>query len=592
MENIFHKIESQKLPKRPEIHNQETQLSKSNFKFCYIIGKGGFGKVWKVEYKKTKEAFALKQMSKLKIIDKKSEKSINSERKFLSKLHNPFIVNMHYAFQDKETLYLVMDLLIGGDLRYHISRHRKFSEEQTRFFIGGIILALEYIHSNNVIHRDIKPENLVLDNNGYVRLTDFGIAKENLIDNSSETSGTPGYMSPEVMNSSNHSFPVDFFAIGVIGYEFMKGVRPYIGRSRKEIKEQILSRQAKIKEEDLGKSWSSESADFINKLLIRRPENRLGFKGVFELKEHPWFKYYPWDDLENKSLPSPFIPENKDNFDKRYCESVDRIGEDTRMRYEDILIDGEYQKVFVNFFYNKDLEREKNYDKEKGKSNNNGNSKKKNRNGNLNNINNYNMSSGKNNGIFNTINISNITNGNEYNESQMNNKKSNNNKIDSHNSNTKHKRPLSHSYSTKDVNNSKKKEYENNHNKNKNNDKNNDNGKQNQNLFNFLLQNNNNNIIFNYNPQIVNRIYSSSFLSPQQRNIKQYLNKYHTNNEILKKSERHKKNKFSRVSSASSLFNKNYQYLLNQIKSITKTNINNKGNKNSKQIYNIYSRKN
>ena len=354
----------------------------------------------------------------------------------------------------------------------------------------------------------------------------------------------------------------------------------------------ILSRQAKIKEEDLGKSWSSESADFINKLLIRRPENRLGFKGVFELKEHPWFKYYPWDDLENKSLPSPFIPENKDNFDKRYCESVDRIGEDTRMRYEDILIDGEYQKVFVNFFYNKDLEREKNYDKEKGKSNNNGNSKKKNRNGNLNNINNYNMSSGKNNGIFNTINISNITNGNEYNESQMNNKKSNNNKIDSHNSNTKHKRPLSHSYSTKDVNNSKKKEYENNHNKNKNNDKNNDNGKQNQNLFNFLLQNNNNNIIFNYNPQIVNRIYSSSFLSPQQRNIKQYLNKYHTNNEILKKSERHKKNKFSRVSSASSLFNKNYQYLLNQIKSITKTNINNKGNKNSKQIYNIYSRKN
>ena len=592
MENIFNNIENSKIPSSPSTQSPLNQISKSNFTFCYIIGKGGFGKVWKVEYKKTKETFALKQMSKLKIIDKKSEKSINSEREFLSKLHNPFIVNMHYAFQDKDTLYLVMDLLSGGDLRYHISRHRKFSEEQTRFFIGGIILALQYIHSNNVIHRDIKPENLVLDNNGYVRLTDFGIAKENLPDNSSETSGTPGYMSPEVMNSGNHSFPVDFFAIGVIGYEFMKGIRPYIGRNRKEIKEQILAKQAKIKLEDLSKGWSSESADFINKLLIRRPENRLGFKGVFELKEHPWFKYYPWDDLENKSLPSPFIPENKDNFDKRYCESVDRIGEDTRMRYEDILIDGEYQKVFVNFFYNKDLEREKNYDKEKGKSNNNGNSKKKNRNGNLNNINNYNMSSGKNNGIFNTINISNITNGNEYNESQMNNKKSNNNKIDSHNSNTKHKRPLSHSYSTKDVNNSKKKEYENNHNKNKNNDKNNDNGKQNQNLFNFLLQNNNNNIIFNYNPQIVNRIYSSSFLSPQQRNIKQYLNKYHTNNEILKKSERHKKNKFSRVSSASSLFNKNYQYLLNQIKSITKTNINNKGNKNSKQIYNIYSRKN
>ena len=262
---------------------EKKRYDKNDFKFLYVIGKGGFGRVWKIESKKTKQIFALKEMSKLKIIDKKSEKSINSEREFLSKLHNPFIVNMHYAFQDQDNLFLVMDFLSGGDLRYHISRHRKFSEEQTRFFIGGIILALEYIHSNNVIHRDIKPENLVLDNNGYVRLTDFGIAKENLIDNSSETSGTPGYMSPEVMNSSNHSFPVDFFAIGVIGYEFMKGVRPYIGRSRKEIKEQILSRQAKIKEEDLGKSWSSESADFINKLLIRRPENRLGFKGVFEL---------------------------------------------------------------------------------------------------------------------------------------------------------------------------------------------------------------------------------------------------------------------------------------------------------------------
>ena len=107
---------------------------------------------------------------------------------------------MYYAFQDKEYLYLVMDLLPGGDLRYHISIHKKFSEEQTRFFICGIILSLEYIHSKGIIHRDIKPENLVLDAKGYVRLTDFGIAKKIKEDNSNETSGTPGYMSPEVLN--------------------------------------------------------------------------------------------------------------------------------------------------------------------------------------------------------------------------------------------------------------------------------------------------------------------------------------------------------------------------------------------------------
>ena len=136
-------------------------------------------------------------MSKVKIIDKKSEKSIKNEREFLSYLHNPFIVNMYYAFQDYENLYLVMDLLTGGDLRYHISKKKKFSESQTKFFIGNLLLGLEYIHKNNIIHRDIKPENLVLDSKGYLRITDFGVAKKNKKDNSKETSGTPGYMAPE-----------------------------------------------------------------------------------------------------------------------------------------------------------------------------------------------------------------------------------------------------------------------------------------------------------------------------------------------------------------------------------------------------------
>ena len=123
-------------------------VNRNNFKFCYVIGKGGFGKVWKVKSKKNKKYYALKEMSKLKVLDKKSEKSIKSERDFLSKLNNPFIVNMHYAFQDADNLYLVMDLLSGGDLRFHISRHKKFTEEQTRFFICGIIISLEYIHGN------------------------------------------------------------------------------------------------------------------------------------------------------------------------------------------------------------------------------------------------------------------------------------------------------------------------------------------------------------------------------------------------------------------------------------------------------------
>ena len=337
------------------LNNKSSSINKNSFQFMYVIGKGGFGKVWKVQYKKTKETYALKEMSKLKIINKKSEKSINSEREFLSILNHPFIVNMHYAFQDRDNLYLIMDMLSGGDLRYHISRYRRFSEEQTRFFIACMVYTLEYIHSNNVIHRDIKPENLVLDNKGYVRITDFGIAKENMIDNSSETSGTPGYMSPEVMRGKNHSFPVDYFAIGVIGYEFMMGKRPYYGKNRKEIKDQMISVQACIKNNDLRQGWSPESADFINKLLIRKADDRLGSKfGTFEMKEHPWLKYYPWKELENKSLPAPFVPEKKDNFDKRYCESIDKIGEETKMRYEEILEGESYKNSFKKFYYNKD----------------------------------------------------------------------------------------------------------------------------------------------------------------------------------------------------------------------------------------------
>ena len=492
---------------------QKSSLNKNNFKFLYVIGKGGFGRVWKIQSKKTKIKYALKEMSKLKIIDKKSEKSINSEREFLSKLNHPFIVNMHYAFQDRDNLYLVMDLLNGGDLRYHISRYRKFSEEQTRFFIANIIYAIEYIHSNNVIHRDIKPENLVLDENGYVRITDFGIAKENMPDNSSETSGTPGYMAPEVMKGRNHSFPVDFFAIGVIGYEFMIGSRPYCGKNRKEIKEQMLSKAVIINEDILPSGWSKESADFINKLLERKDNKRLGYKeGAKELMKHHWLKYYPWDELKNKSLLAPFIPDPNDNFDKNYCESIDKISEETKSRYEEIYSGAHFKKIFVDFYFDTDemrkikkekeqkdklmkeekdkKEQEKNLyknssleldNKNKNDKNNNYINNEKNlsnkiENNNIDNINHQqiNNSSNINNNKSNTIKNIRVNRINNFvpndNNINISNNRLGNNKIYSLNNNTKkelesntnktnviqkkdlaYKKPLSHSNSTKEI---------------------------------------------------------------------------------------------------------------------------------------------
>ena len=308
-------------------------------------------------------------MFKVKVIDKRSEFSIMSERNLLSKLKHPFIVNMHFAFQDFSKLYLVMDLLTGGDLRYHIAKVKTFTESQTKFFIANLILALEYIHSQKIIHRDIKPENLVLDSQGYARITDFGIAKINEVDNSSETSGTPGYMAPEVILIQNHSYPCDFFALGVIGYEFMNGYRPYLGRSRQEIKELINAKQAKIKKEELPNGWGELSAEFINSLLQRKPNTRLGYKNIDEIKNHPWMKDINWELLSKKQVKCPFLPYiDKENFDKEYCEGDEKIGDKTLERYEEYTQSECFEELFANYTY-MDISKVINYQKIYGKIN-------------------------------------------------------------------------------------------------------------------------------------------------------------------------------------------------------------------------------
>ena len=219
------------------------------------------------------------------------------------------------------------------------------------FFLACIVLGLEYIHTNEIIHKDIKPENLVLSDKGYVKITDFGIAKIYHEGNASENSGTPGYMAPEVLCSQDHKYAVDYYAVGVIGYEFMKGYRPYHGRNRKEIKENILSKQVVISKEEIPKGWSIESADWINRLIQRKASNRLGFRGATELKEHSWFKYYPWKDLYLRKIISPFIPKEGDNFDEKYCNKAEQAGINTKERYLKIKESFNYKLVFNDFYY-------------------------------------------------------------------------------------------------------------------------------------------------------------------------------------------------------------------------------------------------
>ncbi|CAG9315100.1 unnamed protein product [Blepharisma stoltei] len=292
----------------------DTSIHKAMFNFKYIIGRGGFGKVWKVELKRSKTTYAMKEMQKLKIVSKKSVYSVMNEMKLLSKFQHPFIVNMQYAFQDKSNLYLAMDLMPGGDLRYHFGRMKRFDEQQTKFFTACIMSGLEYLHVHGIIHRDIKPENIVLDESGYAHITDFGIAGIINPKNYKDTSGTPGYMAPEVLCRKSHGIAADYFALGVMIYEFMMGKRPYDGKNRKEIKERVLARQVQLKKSDIPAGWSLEAADFVNKLIQRKPENRLGNNGPQDVKNHVWLRDFPWPSLYDKTMASPYLPAKSDNF--------------------------------------------------------------------------------------------------------------------------------------------------------------------------------------------------------------------------------------------------------------------------------------
>ena len=311
----------------------------------------------------------MKIMSKTKIIKKNSVKNINNEKKFLSLLHHPFLVNMICSFQDSDNLYLVMELLLGGDMRYHINKktvyNKKKDENQLKFIAGCTLIGLNYIHENKIIHKDIKPENLVYDSKGYIHITDFGISKIYHPENGKENSGTPGYMAPEVLFNKDHDYTVDYFSLGVCLYELLMGKRPYHGHNKKELRKDIITRQARINEDNIPDGFIKsknffDCINFINGLLERKKERRLGYNGFKEIKEHPWLINYNWDDLINKSIQPSFIPPQSDsNYDKKYCNEIEKIGDDTQKEYNTIKNKIDYNKYFDNYTCNNEIFLEK-----------------------------------------------------------------------------------------------------------------------------------------------------------------------------------------------------------------------------------------
>ena len=295
----------------------------------------------------------MKEMSKVKAYMKKCLASILSEKNILTNLHYSLISNLNFSFQDKEYLYLVLDYLPGGDLRYYLSRKIIFNEAQIKFIISNLLLSLKYIHNNNVIHRDIKPENLVFDDKGYLHLTDFGISRK--IKNNKpilDKSGTPGYISPEVLLNKPQTFCSDFFSVGVLCYELVYNKKPFKGKNKKEITEKILYKDIKLTKKDIPDNYSLIIGDFINKLLKRNFRERLGNKGIQNIMNHPWLEGVNWDIIEAKLVANeniPFWPSLGDNFDNTLANKKENMDMEHYEEYLKKINDSGY---FKNFYFN------------------------------------------------------------------------------------------------------------------------------------------------------------------------------------------------------------------------------------------------
>lgn len=245
-----------------------------------------------------------------------------------------------------------MDYMCGGDLRQHLQSQKRLSEGQTKFVIGCIVLGLEQIHQSGVIHRDIKPENIVFDEDGYAKVTDFGISKPWKLENQGDTSGTASYMAPESLLGQSYSFEVDFYALGIIMYEGIVGQRPYKVGSRTEAKEMLSNKQFRLKRSHVSMTrWSDEALIFCNQLLTKKNQSRLGFNGVQEIKDHPWFSEFSWEKLRLKQILSPFKALISDLRDrqKKFEESFDN----RENQWARKLAQKEVQKLFDGYEFEK-----------------------------------------------------------------------------------------------------------------------------------------------------------------------------------------------------------------------------------------------
>ncbi|KAL4460947.1 hypothetical protein ABPG74_016419 [Tetrahymena malaccensis] len=311
-------------------------ISKDDFLLIRQLGTGGFGEVNLVQYIKNKQFYAIKIMRKDMIVRRLAEKYIIQERQTLEKVKgHPFVCQLHFAFQDMNYLYLVLEYIQGEDLSKLLFRGDSLEEDVARMYIAELVLAIEFLHNKGIIYRDLKPENVLIDIDGHIKLVDFGLVKTGMNRRKKTKSfcGTPSYLSPEMIKQKGHNHAVDWYGIGILTYELLYGENPFQGNDAKQVFNSVQNKRL-----NKPSGLSQEGWDFIQKLMCKDPSKRLGTTSSDEVKNHPWFKNINWEDVYQKKLKVPLYPWMKDNSLQNILKNIKQNADRQRqiqLNYDD-----------------------------------------------------------------------------------------------------------------------------------------------------------------------------------------------------------------------------------------------------------------
>jgi serine/threonine protein kinase len=304
------------------------KITSEDFEPLRCLGKGTFGTVILVKQQSTGRLYAQKQFKKASLtVHKRLVEQTKTERKILEDVNrHPFVVKLFYAFQDHEKLYLILEYAQGGELFTHLAEERMFSEDVASFYMAEMVLALEHLHRNlGVIYRDLKPENCLLDSEGHLLLTDFGLSKVAVDENDRCNSvlGTVEYMAPEVIQGQKYGMAVDWWSFGALGFDLLTGAPPFQGQNHAKIKERIVKQKLAMPY-----YLSADSKDLLSRLLRKEPNKRLGAnmpKDMLIIKKHRFFRKIDWKKLAAREIEAPiqpFItdPELAENFAAEFTD--------------------------------------------------------------------------------------------------------------------------------------------------------------------------------------------------------------------------------------------------------------------------------